>query len=179
MTIIDLSQPIYDNMPVYPGDPEVHIKPVFTVEKDDWAVSRIEMVTHDGTHVNVPRHIDPKAASLSDFALDSFISKATVFQSESEKELDSELAYLFVESEITMEIAERVVAAGVKVVGLADIFDFNLDAERYLLQHGVISYEKLSNTDQLPKDTSFMFYGIPLNIQDADGSPVRAFAVID
>ena len=49
MKIIDLSQSIYDGMPVYPGDPEVNIKPIFTVEKDQWAVNGIQMVTHDGT----------------------------------------------------------------------------------------------------------------------------------
>jgi arylformamidase len=174
MKIIDLSQIIYDGMPVYPGDPEVKIKPVFTVEKDEWAVSGIEMVTHDGTHINVPRHIDPKGKALNEYSVNDFISVAKVYSID--EELDSKKAYIFVDHQITMDIAKELVKAGVKMVGLSDKFDFDLEAERYLLEQGVISYEKLTNTEHLPKDTQFTFYGIPLNIKDSDGSPVRAFA---
>ena len=45
-----------------------------------------------------------------------------------------------------------------------------------LLEKGIISFENLANTDKLPE--AFTFYGVPLNIKEADGSPVRAFAVI-
>jgi len=43
---------------------------------------------------------------------------------------------------------------------------------------GIISYENLVNTEKLPGDKQFMFYGYPLKIKDGDGSPVRAVAVI-
>ncbi|MCL4374556.1 hypothetical protein M1523_01705 [Patescibacteria group bacterium] len=36
MQVIDLSQPLYDNMKVYPGDPEVHIKQAHWLDKDGW-----------------------------------------------------------------------------------------------------------------------------------------------
>ena len=34
MKIIDLSQPLYDGMDAYPGDPEVHIKQIHTLNKE-------------------------------------------------------------------------------------------------------------------------------------------------
>lgn len=176
MKIIDLSQPLYDGMPVYPGDPEVRIKSVLTVEKDEWAVQRIEMVTHDGTHVNVPRHIAVDGKTLSQYDLSQFMGAARVY--DPTQELSSQHGIIFVSHDITIEVAEKIASAQIPFVGLSDAFDFNLDAERFLLNHGVISFERLANTEQLPDKTEFMFFGIPLNITDADGSPVRAFAKI-
>jgi arylformamidase len=176
MKIIDLTQQVYDGMPVYPGDPQVHITPVFTVEKDEWAVSRIEMVTHDSTHVNVPRHIDVSGKTLSDYELTDFIAETKVYQSESDIELGK--GVLFVEAEINMELAKVIAEKKPAFVGLSEKFDFNLEAERYLLEKGIISYEKLAHCELLPTNESFMFYGIPMNIKDADGAPVRAFAVL-
>lgn len=176
MNYLDLSQPIYHGMPVYPGDPEVKIKPVFTVYEHEWAVSGIQMVTHDGTHINVPRHIDPEGTTLSDYTIGDFIHKAEVYSPE--KQLQSTVMLIFVDHDLTMNIAKKIVEAGITCVGLSDSYNFNLEAERYLLEHGVISYEKLANTEKLPKDEQFTFYGIPLNIKDADGAPVRAFAEV-
>jgi kynurenine formamidase len=46
-----------------------------------------------------------------------------------------------------------------------------------LLEAGIISFENLANTEKLPR--AFTFYGMPLNIKDSDGSPIRAFALLD
>lgn len=176
MTYIDLSQQIYDAMPVFPGDPEVSIKPFLTVEKDQWAVSQIKMVTHDGTHVNVPRHIDSAGKTVSDYTLSDFIAESTVYLSDSS--IEPAKGVVFSDVAITMSIAKVIVAKKPAFVGLSDRFEFDLAAERFLLEKGTISFEKLANCDQLPKGIPFMFYGVPLNLKEADGSPVRAFAVV-
>lgn len=46
MKIIDLSQPIFDNMPVYPGDPGVVIKEIHTFEKEGWNLRNMSLTTH-------------------------------------------------------------------------------------------------------------------------------------
>lgn len=46
-----------------------------------------------------------------------------------------------------------------------------------LLGNEIILVENLTNLDQLPADV-FMFQCLPLNIEHADGSPVRAIAVV-
>lgn len=56
-------------------------------------------------------------------------------------------------------------------------FEFDLDIERYLLENDIISFERLVNTDTLPKE--FMFHWVPLKIRNWDGSPVRAYAIIN
>ena len=57
MKIIDLSQPLYDKMPVFPGDPEVIIQEVHSIEKNGWNMKNMTFTTHIGTHVNVPYHM--------------------------------------------------------------------------------------------------------------------------
>lgn len=60
MNIVDLSQSIYDSMPVYPGDPEVIIKEIHTIQKNGWNLQNMTFTTHIGTHVNVPYHMNDK-----------------------------------------------------------------------------------------------------------------------
>jgi kynurenine formamidase len=45
-----------------------------------------------------------------------------------------------------------------------------------LAKEDIVLFERIANTNQLPDE--FEFYGMPLNIKDGDGSPVRAFAVV-
>ena len=53
----------------------------------------------------------------------------------------------------------------------------NLPNHYILLGNDMILIENLTNLDQLPTEP-FMFQCLPLNIEDADGSPVRAIAII-
>jgi kynurenine formamidase len=48
----------------------------------------------------------------------------------------------------------------------------------YLLQEKVPIYENLANLGALPAKR-FIFFGLPLNLQDCTGSPVRAVALVD
>lgn len=50
--------------------------------------------------------------------------------------------------------------------------------ERKLLKHEIITYTNLVNLNLIKRNTTFMFYGLPLKIKDGDGSPVRAIAII-
>lgn len=52
----DLTRPLADGLPVYPGDPAVRIAPALMVAEDGAAVLRLEMGSHTGTHVDAPAH---------------------------------------------------------------------------------------------------------------------------
>lgn len=54
----------------------------------------------------------------------------------------------------------------------------NLPNHHVLLGSEILLIENLTNLDKLP-DTLFSFQCLPLNIENADGSPVRAIAIID
>ena len=173
MNLIDLTLPIYDGMPVYPGDPEVSVKLVQTMESDGWNMRQIQMCGHDGTHVNVPIHGTKDGKNLDDYELMDFMGPGIKY--ESEEDLKAGMVIIFDDIDITQSIAEACLKKGVKSVGLSSNFEFNIDVEKWLLEQGMISFERLANTDQLPKN--FFFYGAPLKIQEGDGSPIRAYAI--
>lgn len=175
MKIIDLSQEIYSGMPVFPWDPEVQIDQECTIENEQWNMKRIHINSHDGTHLNVPIHCKLGWKTLDDYSLKDFISPGVKF--ESEDDIRSDRALIFDKLDITMGIAEKIVEIKPPFIGVPAHFEFNLDIERYLLQNDILSFERLVNTDKLPKE--FMFHGVPLNLRDGDGSPVRAYAIID
>ena len=172
MKVIDLSVKIENGMKVYPGDPEINVENIFSVDKDGWNMKRLHINSHDGTHVNVPYHVSDEGKGLDDYGVSNFFGEAILY--ENDDDIVEGNGILFV-ADIDMDVAKVVVSKKVKFVGFSQTIDE--DIERYLLSHNVIVFENLVNTDKLPK--RFMFYGVPLKIESGDGSPVRAFAVID
>ncbi|WP_181692910.1 cyclase family protein [Natronomonas sp. LN261] len=53
----DLSHPIETGMQRFPGDPEVSVEPVATVDSDGYRVAEITCGTHTGTHIDAPSHV--------------------------------------------------------------------------------------------------------------------------
>ncbi len=83
---------------------------------------------------------------------------------------------------LSLDGAQWLVARGIKAVGidLGNIED-NADMTRrvhlFLLEREIPIYENLANLDRLPPER-FFFVGLPLNMEGATGSPVRAAAII-
>jgi kynurenine formamidase len=48
-----------------------------------------------------------------------------------------------------------------------------------MLGAGIIIVEGLANMEQLPLETLFTFYALPLKLRGRDGSPIRAIAILD
>ena len=74
----DLSHPVRDGMMVYPGDPEVAIGPALSSDVHGVAVSRIDMGSHTGTHVDAPVHTVPGGRTMADVSLDELVGEALV-----------------------------------------------------------------------------------------------------
>lgn len=174
MKIIDLSQTLFDNMPVYPGDPEVIIKEIHTLDKEGWNLRNMTFTTHIGTHVNVPYHMVKDGKRLDKFYIDNFFGKSDLYRAG--MKFFHNKGVIFNSCNIDQKIAEALIKFPPKFVGLSEKFEFDIAIEKLLLEKGIISFENLTNTEKLPE--SFTFYGAPLNIKESDGSPVRAFAVI-
>lgn len=174
MKIIDLSQTIYDHMPVYPGDPDLVIEQIQTFAKDGWNVKRIHINSHDGTHVNVPIHGVKDGKNLDSYTVDNFFGKAELYKPE--MKFYHNKGVIFSSFNIDKKIAEDLIKFPPKFIGLSEKLEFDITLEKLLLEKGIISFENLTNTEKLPQE--FTFYGVPLNIKEADGSPVRAFAII-
>ncbi|MBI5127680.1 cyclase family protein [Candidatus Roizmanbacteria bacterium] len=175
MKIIDLSQILYDHMPVYPGDPDVIIKKVFSFEKNGWNMNRIEINSHDGTHVNIPIHGTKNGRNLDTYSIDDFIGESHLYSNE--KDIQKDCGLIFYSVPLDWKIARKIAVIKPKFIGLSDKFEFDIEIEKFLLDKEIISYERLENCQKLPK--KFIFYGVPLKIKEADGSPVRAFATYE
>jgi kynurenine formamidase len=173
MTVIDLTLPLYTGMAVYPGDPEPSFELIEHFAETGWNMRRLEINGHDGTHVNVPLHATAKGKNLDDYDLAMFMGDSVLY--ESDADIKPGVGLIFHATDITWDIAESVAAIGPSFIGLPAKFEFDIAIERWLLERGVISFERLINTEQLPK--SFYFHGAPLKIVHGDGSPVRAYAL--
>lgn len=174
MRTIDLTQELFDGMPVFPGDPEVEIKQVHTLDNEGWRLSTISLPTHISTHVNVPSHMAAAGKTLTDYPVEAFFGECRLY--EPGMEFRSDQGVIFHSQNIAADHAAAMIKQPPKFVGLAAVHEFDIPLERQLLEAGIISFESLANTDQLPQGQTFEFFGVPLLIRQGDGSPVRAFA---
>jgi arylformamidase len=80
MKLIDLSLPIYTNMPVYPGDSGVTITRAKESNENGISVqvSTVLMGCHAGTHLDAPRHFIKDGQTVADLPLDRFACQALV-----------------------------------------------------------------------------------------------------
>ena len=177
MKIIDLSQPLFDGMEVYPGDPEVHIKQIHNLDKEGWRLRYLQFSTHIGTHADALYHMAENGETIDKVPIDKFIGK-TVLVSATDK-LPKRVGLAFRDEILGLDLFEKIKEVKPLFVVVGDKCDFELEMERKLLQNGILTIAGLVNMDKLPKNKPFMFYGVPLKIKDGDGSPIRAFAVLE
>jgi arylformamidase len=84
---------------------------------------------------------------------------------------------------LTIEATEWLTTFHLKGIGLDSISldpvaDLNLPNHKIVLEKEILIIENLTNLDRLP-DEEFIFQCLPLKIEKADGSPVRAVGVIE
>jgi kynurenine formamidase len=73
MRVIDLSIPLDEQTPVYPGDPRPRVCPATTIARDGVAVSRLEIGSHAGTHCDAPSHFLEHGLPLDRLPLERFV----------------------------------------------------------------------------------------------------------
>lgn len=76
--IVDLSHPVDDNTPVYPGDPVARFSPAATVAEDGYNVLHVRMGSQTGTHVDAPYHFLEEGARIDELPLELFLGPAVV-----------------------------------------------------------------------------------------------------
>lgn len=77
--LIDVSVPIAEDLPTWPGDPTVRVEPAKRISRGDAAnVSLISLGNHTGTHVDPPSHFVEGGASIDELSPDIFVGPAWV-----------------------------------------------------------------------------------------------------
>lgn len=88
MKIYDITLPISGNMPVWPGDPKVHITKRLEIRSGDSCnLSQLDMGSHTGTHIDAPYHFEEDGLRLDQLPIERLIGKARLFHISSIEEI--------------------------------------------------------------------------------------------
>jgi arylformamidase len=210
MKLIDLSQPLRDGQPGFPGDPLLRITPHATIVKDRCNVSRLAIGSHQGTHLDALYHFIPDGRRIDQMPLDWFYGPATLLRIPKPAGSEITLAdlkpfearlvpgarviyetgwhrhygqpgYFNDFPSLTQEAAAYLAGRRLRLLGMdtptpgRDYYEVH-----HILQQKpaeIVIVESLANLDALPEN--FLFIGFPLHLEDGDGSPIRAVAVIE
>lgn len=205
--IYDISVMIHDNMPIYPGDPEISITSASSMAAGDSAnVSILRFGSHTGTHVDPPRHMIQDGGTVDNMPLDVLVGECFVCSLIGVNEINDELlekacipdgikrilfktrnSAFWCDNDfhidytyLTPDAAEWLVSKGIQLVGI----DY-LSVEKFHSgQHG--AHLALLNAKAViieGLDLSLVEQGIyqlvclPLRIMNGDGSPARAILI--
>lgn len=202
--LIDLTQTVQDNLPVFPGDPETHLFQVNSLEADGYNNYRMETGMHTGTHIDGPMHLTESREYISDLPLESLTGPGCLLEAadqplitltpdrrEKVKENSIVLIYtgqsrLYGSPEyftgyplMDKCLAEFLVKCKIKMVGFdspsPDVSPYPV--HKLLLENGIYIIENLTGLEILRGLTRFEIIALPLKIQ-ADGAPARVIARI-
>ncbi len=206
-TIVDLTRPLTSRSLSYPGDQVgVAIAAGEAGSPETQATHLTHLDMHLGTHMDAPLHFIPGAADVASLALvlrpavvvrtrEQAIPArvlpnvlpqgcAVLFDTGWTESLESP-AYYKESPHLSAELAEALVSRGVGLVGVdtpsVDAIDptSRFPAHRILLGAGIPIVEGLCSLDRLPdRAGTFWFAAFPLKLEGADGSPVRAIALL-
>lgn len=205
--IIDLSAEIYDGMPHYPEDIDVEVSSVnyehFNITNismcvhtathvdtplhcidDKPTVGNIDLSYYIGNAycIDVPTE-KGGIIKLSD-NFDFNVIKGNdivIFSTGWEKKMGTD-EYFDLWPYIDEKLAEKLAGLKIKTVGLdtpsVDSLETNNLSHKILFSNNICVIESLVNLEKL-KNRSFFFSAAPLKIRGGEGSPVRAYAIID
>ena len=76
--LVDLSHPLMESTPVYPGDPEPKIFTATTVAADGYNLSHVHLGTQTGTHIDAQFHFRDDGATVDRMPLELTVGPAVV-----------------------------------------------------------------------------------------------------
>lgn len=201
MNITDISQPMRDGMPPWPGDTEFSHELVQRKESESPVnVGKVVTSCHIGTHVDAPFHYDNEGKKILDLDLSLYVGPARVIEvsgveSVGEEELSGHdfdgVSRLLIKTGAWTErdeFPERIVhirpdaapllaSRGVRLIGtempsVDPVDSKDLPAHHALYEHGIHIIEGIVLDAVEPGD--YELISLPLPLRDGDGSPVRA-----
>jgi len=205
MKIHDISITLSPKMAVWPGDDPFHVAPAQSIARGDHCnVSKLQIGSHCGTHVDAPLHFIDGATGVDAIDLQKLAGPAEVLDCTGMKSvtaaslrgrlrpgviplLKTDLSslpdtapfrpdYVF----ITTDAAELLVAAGVPAVGIdylsvAGSGEAGAATHRTLLGAGLAVIEGLRLARVQPG--RYTLVCLPLKIEGCDGAPARAILI--
>ena len=90
--VVDLSWPVHDGIPQWPGDPGVEFETVARIEKDGYFLRRFSMGEHSGTHLSAPSSFYPDTPGHNEFSPQDLVRPAIVIDVTVQAEADRDYA---------------------------------------------------------------------------------------
>ncbi|MCG5026888.1 arylformamidase [Anoxybacillus flavithermus] len=200
-TWIDISQPLNEQIPVWPGDTPFSYRIRWRKEGSGSVnVGQITMSTHTGTHIDAPFHFDNEGKRVIDLDLNVYIGPARVIHLPNQKKIGiDELQHIDLKGvtrlliytgacanrmvfpktipHIEPSLAPYLSKQGIRLIGvdLPSVDPLNskeLPAHHELHRFGIHILEGLVLDHISPGD--YELVALPLPLTEADGSPVRA-----
>ena len=79
--LIDITIPFRNGMVHWPSDPAPRIERIMDVDRgDEVTISKLQMISHTGTHIDAPLHFVPKGGTIDEMPLDTMIGPARVIE---------------------------------------------------------------------------------------------------
>src|SRR2546428_11134212 len=79
MTILDISRPLKEGVPTWPGDTAFSYEVSWSKEQSGSVnVGKLTMSIHTGTHIDAPFHFDNEGRKVMELDLDLYIGTARV-----------------------------------------------------------------------------------------------------
>jgi len=75
-TLIDLTHPIHEDMPVYPGTEQPVIITGCSIEQDGFLEKKVTFYSHTGTHMDAPAHLIQGGKFLDQYDISRFCGSA-------------------------------------------------------------------------------------------------------
>jgi arylformamidase len=201
--IIDITQRITAEMPVWPGDPSPVLEAVATLEQHGVQVSRLVLGTHTGTHLDAPRHFIPGGRTIDQLDLEVLLGPCCVLEVRSAgmhitredlEDFDIQAgARVLLKtrnshqpptptfrtdfSALEASAADYLRERRVQLVGIdgpsVDVWTApDFPCHRCLLKADILILENLVLRHVAPG--TYGLIGLPLNLAEADGCPIRA-----
>lgn len=76
--VVDLTNPIDQDIPVWPTFPPVELHQTDWAARDGATMERLEMRSHTATHVDAPLHFIPEGKSIDEFPVSKFMGEGVV-----------------------------------------------------------------------------------------------------
>ena len=201
--VVDLSVPLDDRTPVYPGDPPVRLAPAATIAHDGYNLLAVHMGSQSGTHCDAPRHFRADGAPIDELDLRLFTGPGVLVDVRGRPDRypigvpdlapyldrvgpgtivvlhtgrpDSDHPYLGADA------CRALLDRGVRTIGLDTPNIDETPSASYPCHHlvaaaGGVIVENLTNLAAVDFPDPFLSV-LPLRLIGADGAPVRAVAL--
>lgn len=204
MALIDLSHPLDEKTPCYPGDAPLALQKVKNLKEDHYVSYRITSTLHTGTHIDLPMHLVEDNRFMEDFPLSAFMGPGVLlnvqgeevisFKKEYEKRITrgdivllytgfdayfGEPRYFTQHPVLSKELSDFLIEKQIKMLGIdfpsPDRVPFTI--HKALLQNNILLLENMTNLKALESILHFDIMAFPLKIQ-SEASFVRAVAKV-